>query len=233
MKTAIMQPYIFPYLGYFQLVNCVDTFVFYDDVNFIKRGWINRNKILINGKEVLLSFPCVKPSQNKLIKDVEINFGSKEYLKIFETIKQSYKNAPYYIQVTNLLELIFKKEYENISELASTSVIMISEYLNLNTEFLYSSISFKETKGQDRADRLINITKSQGRHHYVNALGGQEIYSQSHFLKKGIKLNFLRPTIQPYKQFDNEFISNLSIIDVLMFNSTEKVKYMLNEFKLI
>ena len=57
MKTAIMQPYIFPYLGYFQLVNCVDTFVFYDDVNFIKRGWINRNKILINGKEVLLSFP--------------------------------------------------------------------------------------------------------------------------------------------------------------------------------
>ena len=86
MKIAIMQPYIFPYIGYFQLINAVDTFVFYDDVKFIKRGWINRNKILVNGEESLITFPCIKVSQNKEIREIEIDLSDKQYEKILKTI---------------------------------------------------------------------------------------------------------------------------------------------------
>jgi hypothetical protein len=233
MKVAIMQPYIFPYIGYFQLVKSVDTFVFYDDVNFIKRGWINRNRILLNKKEFLLTFPCVKPSQNDLIKDVEIRYNSKEYLKIFKTLKTAYSKAPHYEEIIILLEDIFNQDYKNISELASASITKISRYLNLETQFLFSSISFQETKGQEREERLINITKKIGSNHYINSIGGCSIYSQDSFSKKGIKLNFLEPVIMPYTQFNSEFISGLSIIDVLMFNSSKRVNKMLNEYNLL
>ena len=184
-------------------------------------------------KEFLLTFPCVKPSQNKLIKDIEILINSKEYSKIFETIKTTYSKAPYYIEIILLLEDIFNKEYKNISELASASIIIIAKYLNLETEFLFSSISFKETKGQNREERLVNITKKIGSNHYINAIGGQAIYNQDSFLEKGIKLNFLEPGIMPYAQYSNEFVPGLSIIDVLMFNSVTRINEMLNEYKLL
>jgi hypothetical protein len=232
MKVAVMQPYIFPYLGYFQLVNAVDIFVFGDDVNYIKGGWISRNKILLNNEAYLLSFPCKKRSQNKLIKDVKIDMRSKYYDNILLTLKHAYTKAPHFIEIFPILETIFKADFDNISDLASHSVITISDYLEINTKFLYTSIDFGNTKGQEKSERLITINKELGGTNYINPIGGKQLYSKDYFARNGLLLNFLETEIAPYAQFENEFIPGLSIIDVLMFNSLEDVKKMLNSYKL-
>lgn len=232
-KVAVMQPYIFPYVGYFQLINAVNVFVIYDDVNFIKRGWINRNKILVNGKATLITFPCIKISQNKLIKETEINLNDKAYSKILKTISESYNKAPYYDKVFPLIEEIFDSEADNIADLASNSIIHFSKYLNISTEFLFSSKSHSESKGLRRADRLIEITSTEGANNYVNAIGGQELYNKEYFQSKGVKLEFLKPSIREYTQFAGNFIPGLSIIDVAMFNSPLKIKEFLNNYKLV
>ncbi|MAP80965.1 MAG: hypothetical protein CL526_07730 [Aequorivita sp.] len=234
MKAAIMQPYIFPYLGYFQLIKAVDAFVFYDDVNFIKRGWINRNKILLNNKEKLISFPCIGASQNKLINEVQVDLSDKQYLKLIQTIEQAYNKAPYYKEVYPIIEKVFNSSAKNIAELAIHSIKIVSEYIGINTEFYVSSESFGETKGIDKADRLIAISKNLGSNTYINALGGIELYNKAYFKLKNIELHFLKPSSAPYKQHDPiNFIAGLSIIDVMMFNSPEEINEMLDNFELV
>lgn len=228
-----MQPYVFPYLGYFQLIKAVDIFVFYDDVNFIKRGWINRNNIQISKTPNLLSFPCVKASQNKLIKDIEIKSSSEEYLKILNKIHVAYEKAPYYEEFMPFVEKVFNEKVTTISEFASNSIIIISNYLRLKIDFKYSSIDFKGSKGLEKAERLIHITKSLNSNCYVNAIGGRELYSKSIFKNSGIDLQFVSPTITPYKQFNEQFIPCLSIIDVIMFNGIEKTNELLTTSKII
>lgn len=233
MKLAVMQPYFFPYIGYFQMINAVDVFVFYDDVNFIKRGWINRNKILVNGSECLLTIPCIKASQNKYISDIKINKQHKLYKNIKTTIKYSYKNAPYYDTVFPLIENVFASNTDEISTLAQQSILEIVQYLDIQTDFKISSVDFPESKGMDKADRLISICQANNATQYINAIGGKELYDKEYFQKKGIDLNFLSPNKIEYKQFGPDFTPWLSIIDVLMFNSIEDIKKHLNEYELL
>ena len=227
-----MQPYIFPYIGYFQLVHSVETFVFYDDVNFIKRGWINRNKILLGNKDFLITFPCIKASQNKLIKDVGVDLSSKEYKKILNQIELAYRKAPFFNDVFPMIESVFNSKCESISDLASLSVTTIASYLELSTRFLYSSKKFANSQGMEKADRLIQITKEMNFESYVNAAGGVEIYSKEYFNENGVELRFLGSNLEQYSQFNDTFVPNLSIIDVLMFNSKNATKDILSEYKL-
>ncbi|MDE1208099.1 WbqC family protein [Tenacibaculum larymnensis] len=233
MKVAIMQPYIFPYLGYFQLIKSVDVFVFYDDVNFIKRGWVNRNKILVNNKEKLISFPCIAASQNKLINEVTVDLNDKQYVKLLQTIKQAYVKAPYYSQVYPVIEEVFFSSATTIAELAIISIKAITAYLNLDTIFYNSSASFSSSKGVDKADRLITITKQLGADTYINAIGGTEIYTKDYFKENKVSLYFLEPELFNYKQFNEECIKGLSIIDILMFNDKEQVNEMLKNYDLV
>lgn len=228
-----MQPYIFPYIGYFQLINAVDTFVFYDDVNYIKRGWINRNNILVNGAKRLITFPCVSASQNKFINEVEVDLNDKKFKEILTTIELSYKKAPYFDDVYNLVSTVLTGEHENIAQLAAESILKVSTYLKLDKQFKFSSISHPESQGMDRADRLIYITKKENSNYYINAIGGQEIYGKSYFAQNSIKLNFLNSLITEYKQFKQEFIPYLSIIDVMMFNSKVDIEKMLKRYELV
>ena len=232
-SVAVMQPYIFPYLGYFQLISAVDEFVFYDDVNFIKRGWINRNKILVNGKEKLVSFPCIQASQNKLIKEVKINLKNKAYSKFLQTLEQSYKKAPNFNVIFELISNLFKQKHNSIASLAAGSCTVVAKYLDLETNFLYSSEVFSTSQGMEKQDRLIQITQQAKASIYINALGGRELYNKENFKKEGVDLFFLKPELKSYPQFDNEFIPGLSIIDVLMFNDKESCQEMLNDFILI
>lgn len=232
-KVAIMQPYIFPYIGYFQLVNAVDHFVFYDDVNFIKRGWINRNKILINNTDKLITFPCLKVSQNKHINEIEINLEDKTYKNIVTTLHAAYNKAPFFEEVFPLIESLFNSESQNIAEFTTQSIIEVSLFLGLNTKFYKSSEFSPETNGLDKADRLIEITKKLKSQHYINAIGGMSLYEKEYFKNKNVKLDFLEPVIEKYTQFESDFIPSLSIIDVLMFNSKEEIIVMLNEYELI
>lgn len=230
-----MQPYLFPYIGYFQLINSVDTFVFYDDVNFIKGGWINRNRILVNKTPHLFALPLLKPSSFKQINQIQIN--SKLFLswknKFLRTLEQNYKKAPYFEETFQLVSSVFKLEYNSISELAIASIKLISRYLEINTKFEISSQKYFNSKGQEKSERLINIAIQSGCEDYINPIGGLELYNKTEFKKKGINLHFIKNELKPYMQFNNEFVNGLSIIDVLMFNSKSQIKDMLKSYQLI
>lgn len=233
MKVAIMQPYIFPYIGYFQLVQAVDDFVFLDNVNFIKRGYVNRNTILINNKPKLITFPCLNISQNKYIQHTEIDITSKAYSKILKSIKLAYKKAPYYKPVMNLIEKTLDSDSRTISELAMISVKNTATYLQLETNFRISSEEFKDFEGVNPSDQLIQICKDLNSKTYINAIGGQKLYNKPYFAENNVDLFFLKPSISTYRQFNEEFVGYLSMIDVLMFNDIKSVREMLTSYDLI
>ncbi|MDF0718778.1 WbqC family protein [Kaistella sp. PBT33-4] len=232
MTAAIMQPYFFPYIGYFQMINAVDVFVFYDDVNFIKKGWVNRNNFLLNGRGKLFTIPLKDASQNKMINEVKTILESPDVSKILETIKQNYKKAPFFQGVFPVIERVFRLQNSTIGDLAMVSIQVVNEYLGITTVLQRSSMEFADTKGLERAERLIAICKQVGAETYINAIGGQELYSKEYFASKGIDLKFIKSEPLDYKQFDHEFVPWLSIIDVMMFNSVEDIRKMLKYYTL-
>jgi len=229
MKLAIMQPYFLPYIGYFQLINAVDKYVIYDDVNYIKGGWINRNKLLLNGKEFMFNLILSGASPNKLINEVAVN---KNQISLLRTIQSAYGKAPRFNVVFALIKKIIEFEDKNLGKFIGNSLMQIAGYLRFNTEFVYSSEINKDSSLKSQ-NKVIHICKILGATEYINAVGGQELYSRETFEQNKIKLNFLKTEITEYKQFKNDFISYLSILDVMMFNSVEKINEMLDKYELI
>lgn len=229
MKLGIMQPYLFPYIGYFQLINAVDKYVIYDDVNYIKGGWINRNNILINGEKKLFTVKLKSASPNKLINEIEI---ADDFSKFMKTVELNYKKAPYYVDVNGLLSKIISFEVKCLSEFLANSIKEIISFLNIETELIISSQIPKNVslKGQDK---VIDICKKLKADTYLNAIGGQELYDKEEFAAKGIVLKFLRPDIVPYQQFRDIFVPSLSILDILMFNSVKEISRMLDKYELV
>jgi hypothetical protein len=223
MKVAIMQPYFFPYLGYFQLIESVDNFIFYDDVNFIKKGWVNRNNILVNNEKKLLTVPLQKASQNKIINEVLLNINLKWIEKFLRTLKFTYKKAPYFTDTFEIIKKVFTYPNDNICDLNIEGIKEISKYLGINTKFEKSSTKYVNSKFLKKDKRIIEILNQCNSKVYINAVGGRSLYNKNHFAENGINLLFLKPLDFRYKQFSNRFVSNLSIIDVLMFNSKEEI----------
>ena len=184
MKIAIMQPYVFPYVGYFQLINAVDIFVFYDDVNFIKQGWINRNNILVNGQPFLFTIPLKKPSSFVKINEVMINekMRGQWQKKFLLTLQQNYKKAPFFEEGFSIVENIFASSIDeiSISKLAIKSVLEVCNYLDIDTKIISSSTIY-ENKDLSGKERVIDICKKENSLHYINPIGGQELYEQSYF----------------------------------------------------
>lgn len=233
MKVAIMQPYFFPYIGYFQLIDSADIFVFYDDVNYIKRGWINRNRLLVNGKEKFFTIELSKQSQNKLINETEILADTKSFDELLKMIRLNYNRAPNFKATYSLIEYILRRPYKSISELAISSVTSISDYLSIDTEFKISSKSFPETRGLFRDERLAEITKMNNSVDYINLIGGINVYEKEAFQSLGVNLHFLENKLPVYNQFDSKPISGLSIIDVIMFNSINETREMTKFYNII
>jgi len=229
MRVAVMQPYFFPYIGYWQLINAVDIFVIYDDVNFIKRGYISRNNILQNQKAQLFTLELIGASQNKKINEISVGNNSKKLLK---TIKQNYSKAPFFNDVFQVLDEILNNEEKELSKFLGFSLVKIAKYLNIDTKFLYSS-DIKNDKTFKAQDRLIEMSKILNATGYINSIGGIELYDKEVFSQNDINLSFLKTHEISYKQFNNEFVPNLSIVDILMFNSKDNIKNMLNQFQLI
>lgn len=232
-NIAVMQPYFFPYIGYFQLINAVDEFIFYDDVDFIKNGWINRNRVLINGDAKYMTIPCKDVSSNKLIKNIKHGLNEKTKNKLLKKVRFTYSQAPFFEKVFDLISNVLSNTSELVSDLAIQSVKQTSHYLGIDVHFMKSSESFSN-QSLDAADRLIDICKARGASRYVNPIGGQKLYDKGYFRKKGITLQFLEPSIQKYIQFNNEFVPALSIIDVMMFNSSNKItSELLNTYRIL
>ena len=232
MTIAIMQPYIFPYIGYFQLIDAVDKFVIYDDVNFINKGWINRNNILVSGQAHLFTIPLKDASQNKLIYEVELAVNDPWKKKFLKTLQQSYLKAPNYQKVFLLIEEIVNFEAGTIAELTLHALQKICGYMNITTEIVPSSSVYNNTELKAQ-DRILDICKQENADHYINPVGGMELYDKSKFAKENIQLNFLKSVASPYSQFKNAFVPWLSIIDILMFNDTESINTLLKEYELI
>ncbi len=227
-----MQPYIFPYIGYFQLIGAVDKFIFYDDVNFINKGWINRNNILVNGKAHLFTIPLMDASQNKRINEIALFEDESWKNKFLKTVEHAYKKAPYISEVILLIKDVLYSGLTQIQQLTKTSITLVSQFLDLETKFVESSSQYNnfQLKGQNR---ILDICIKENADQYINPIGGQEIYSKELFDGSGLKLSFIRSNLTSYRQLGNEFVPNLSIIDVLMFNSKKAVKSMLGEYQLI
>jgi hypothetical protein len=231
MRLAIMQPYVFPYIGYFQLINTVDKFVILDDVNYIMRGWINRNSILVNGNEHLFSVPVKKASQNNLIFECELG-EYKWKIKFLKTLEFSYKKAPYYKDCINIISSILLNDEKNLSTWLTFQIKQICSYLNIKTLIVESSrlYSNQHLKAQTR---IIDICSQEKATVYYNSIGGRELYNSMEFGKNNIELKFLKAVPVSYPQGNSEFVPFLSIIDVMMFNSVNSIQEMLNKFELI
>lgn len=229
-----MQPYIFPYIGYFQLIHSVDTFVIYDDVSFIKHGWINRNNILLNGKPYRFSIPLKKLSSFTKISDTIISDVPNNWdLKLLATIKVAYQKAPYFSNIYPLINGLFlSSANKSISIIATESIHLVAQYLNIKTTFINTSSIFSNNylKGESR---LIDICSKLNATQYINPIGGQDLYNKINFIEKGVELNFIKSNPIFYSQFNNEFVPWLSILDVLMFNSPQEINLMLDQFELI
>ena len=229
MKLAVMQPYFFPYAGYWQLISAVDYFVIFDDVNFIKKGYINRNSILANGKPQLITLELFGASQNKCINEIEVGGNRK---KILKTIELSYKKAPFFDKVFPLITEILTSDEKNLAKFVGCSLEKISDHLDLKTKFVYSSDIRKNNnlKAQDKILEIVSLLEAT---HYINAIGGQELYDKSRFSKENVGLNFLDTTVLEYQQFNNKFEPNLSIVDIMMFNGIDEIDNILSCYKLI
>lgn len=232
MKIAVMQPYFFPYIGYWQLINAVDKFVIFDDVNYINRGWINRNKILNTDGSQYFNILLKSRSQNKKINETELNNDARYIKKNLKKISFIYGKAPYYSMVYPVLEQILTNRELNLSKYLYFNIECICDYLNITTELLLSS-EISNTDNRTGQDRIINIVKKCNADTYINAIGGADLYSRYFFQENKINLFFLKTNNIEYKQFNNIFVPNLSIIDVMMFNSVDEIKSLLNRYELL
>jgi len=232
MKIAVMQPYTFPYIGYFQLVYACDVFVFYDDVNFIKKGYINKNFLLHKGKRTPFTFPCKAISQNKTIRDTELNITLAFAEKCCKTLEHNYKKAPFFEDVFPLIaQYITHFQERSIAAFAQGSIRLVCDYLGIERRFIQSSEAYDNAhlKGENR---ILDIAVREQAKTYINPIGGKTLYTKDHFEKKGISLQFLEPKRIAYPQFQDEFVPWLSIIDVLMFNDKKTTVGYLKKYTL-
>lgn len=227
-----MQPYFLPYIGYWQLMNAVDQYVIYDDVNFIKSGWINRNRLLLNGEPKFFNVQMVGASCNKHINEINLLENKNVKDKTLRMFEAAYKKSPQYLDVMPVIEKIFSCKEDNLAKFLINSIYEIAGFLDINTIFHVSSNIEKnnELRGQEK---VIAICKELKASEYYNAIGGQKLYDRNEFMKQGINLKFLSTNEITYKQYGKEFVSGLSIVDVLMFNDKKTVKGMLKDFTLI
>lgn len=227
-----MQPYFLPYLGYFQLAAAVDKFVIYDDVSFIKKGWVNRNRILVNGAPEYINLPLEKISQNRSIQDHLIASGPWKR-KLLNKFQAAYGKAPYFDQVFPFIKGLVDQaqEGQSCSPFLYRSFSRICELLGVTVEIVPSSESY-ENSDLSGQDRIIDICQQEAADEYVNMAGGRELYDTSLFQQNNLRLRFLQPGIKPYDQGVAPFVGSLSIVDVLMFNSNDDVKQMVLNYTL-
>lgn len=232
MRLAIMQPYYFPYLGYFQLMAAVDLFVILDDVQFIKSGWIHRNHILLDATTKPIQMPVEHMSQHRLINEHERVLDAKQQHAQLRLIRHAYQHAPYFQDVMPMIERIMIDEERNVALHLGRLLTEIRDYIGCETELVYSS-TLHNDKRLKREQLVLSICHHLGATHYVNAINGQTLYDKARFEAEGIRLDFIQMDPIEYPQFETPFTPNLSMIDVLMFNSKSEVRELLAAYTFV
>ena len=233
-RLAIMQPYVFPYLGYFHLIEATDLIVFFDDVAFRKRSWINRNRILLDGREHLFTIPVSGASQNKRIDEVELS-PDPQWLRKFQlTLRHAYGNAPHFDGVSDMVTSVLGGPHQTIADLAIASIAGVYDFLDLPWQHTRSSVCSPGTRDLAGSARLIRIAQDLGADEYVNAPGGRDLYRATDFRDGGLQLSFVESLGFEYDQLSRgPFVPWLSILDVLMFNDRPSVRLVFSKFRLL
>lgn len=235
MKLAIMQPYFFPYLGYFSLIKVADEFILFDTPQYIRHGWIERNRILkLNGEPLYIKVPLHKHKRETAIKEIVINNNVKWQNKIKAQLQTYKKKAPYYQQVIALLDTIFEKEYTSIVDLNFNILEIICDFLEIKTPIkIWSKMDVEIDDVHAPDEWALNICKSLKADSYFNPVGGIDFFDRRKYINSGIEINFLQYKPEYYDQLGQEFVANLYILDVLMFNTKEEIQKMLQDYELI
>lgn len=254
MKLGIMQPYFFPYIGYFQAIHAVDKYILYDNLNFIKDAWMNRNKYLVkNGNSCYFHVPLKKKSSFKKIYEIELLDVDKWKKKILNSIFLNYKKVKYFDDVYPLIEYVINYPTNKLTELNFQSIKCVCDYLNIKTELSVDSVKYNDIEikltaenidekdfpdlklidWQRKVVRVLEICRIERANIFINAIGGINLYSKNVFLQNRIDLKFIKTKNIEYIQFDNDFVPDLSIIDVMMFNSPEEIREILNQYELV
>lgn len=225
-----MQPYFFPYVGYFQLASAVDQFVIYDNIQFSKKGWVNRNRILVDGQDQFITLPLKKDSDYLNINQRKLSDTfSDDRQKILRRIKESYRKAPYFKDVFPLVDEVFNCQEVNLFSFIFNSVLRTCDYIGIKTAFIVSS-TVDIDHSLKAEQKVLAIAKQMRATTYINAIGGKELYSAENFAAFGIDLRFIQSNPLEYKQFNNGFVPWLSILDVMMFNSNEEIQAFLRSY---
>jgi hypothetical protein len=231
-SIAIMQPYFLPYIGYFQLIAAVDKFIVFDDVNFINRGWINRNRILVSGRPYLFTLPIRSASQNRLIHELELANELPWREKLLRTFFQAYRRAPHFKEVSMLIEDIIQFESHSLGAFVLNSIAHVATFLEIQTELVATSRVYANA-ALSGEDRILDICRIESASTYVNAIGGFELYQKAAFTERGVSLQFLETKQFRYSQLRLPFVDKLSIADVLMFNGKATTRQLLSESRLV
>ena len=232
MTLGVHQPYFVPYIGYFQLINAVDKFVVYDDVSFIKQGYINRNSICSKTDNLPINLLVAKISSNKKIVEHQLINDNRWKSKLVKKIGQCYAKAPYYKDRIGFVSELIVNDSLGLSDYLTIQLEDICRYIGITTEIVQASQCYNNSN-LERAERLIDLCQIEETDSYINAIGGKELYSKDYFRDKGIELKFLKTDIKPYKQFSDDFKPYQSIIDILMFNTIDEIKLLLNDYQLL
>ena len=226
-----MQPYFFPYIGYWQLLNAVDKFIIYDNIQYTKKGWINRNRYLVQNEPAYFTVPLVGAEEYLDIDHREVsNIFWKG--KIVNQLNAAYKKAPFYGDLKAILDYTFSNREDNLFVFLKCNIENMMEVLGITTELIVSS-SISIDRSKKGEERVIDLCKKVDTATYINPIGGLELYDSNRFKENSLELLFIKSRLTPYKQFDNDFIPALSILDVIAFNGIEGAKQMLNDFDLI
>lgn len=232
MTVAIMQPYFFPYMGYFQLLNSVDMFVVYDDVQYMKGGWVNRNRILCDGSPKWLTYPVQRRPHETLISEMRYVAAPTARDNMVNAVSESYRKAPYFEAHIGPVADLLRQDERSLSLYNEGVLRELTSMMGIGCEFVRSS---ELAAGRDRRgqDRVLEICKALGASRYINPIGGMNLYEREAFGDAGIDLKFLRMKDVVYQQFGDPFVPDLSIIDVMFFNTVEQASGFLDHCELV
>jgi len=252
MKLAIMQPYFFPYIGYFQLIKAVDKTILYENVNFKIENWMTRNRIQIKNEQPLyISIPVRSRSSNKKIAEIEIAEHEKWKRRLKRSLQFNYGKSEYFSEVFPQLEKIIDTKKTHLHSYNGETIRLITELLEIGTKIEYNNQHYLELekklnqkyqdtlideslkKSKRKTERIISISKQEQANIYINAYGGTALYDKNEFAAHGIELFFLKTKDHNYKQFSNNFYPNLSILDVLLNCGIENTQKLLTNYELI
>jgi hypothetical protein len=231
-----MQPYFFPYVGYFSLIEYTDRFIFFDTPQYIRHGWINRNRILKEDKTPgYIVVPVKKCSQTTAIKDMKIDFSKEWQKRLWGQLTVYKKLAPYYNQTTDFLHSVIDgASTESLSKLCISSIIKTCEYIGIERQFdTFSEMNMKIDSVSAPDEWALNISKAVGADVYVNPPGGMSFFDKSKYERQNIKLEFLESNLKSYVQRIGHFEKGLSIIDVMMFCDSTEIKEILGDYTIV